>query len=612
MKYSDALIGWLKASNYSHCYFVAGGNIMHLLNSARQKLICVPVVHEVAAAIATEYHNALVDAGSAAPGTGKALALVTAGPGLTNTLTGLAGAWLESRELLLLGGQVKVEDLSPAGLRQLGIQEVDGVAMAAPVCKRSLCLKAPVPGKELLSEVAETWRGRPGPVFLELPLDVQAAQVPETWADNVTTAVGLEAVPPMADAKMVGDVAARIAAAERPVLLLGGGLSHCQAQALRSQLATLNLPIMTTWNGADRYAADQPNYAGRPNTWGQRSSNLILQQADLVLAIGSRLGLQQTGFNWRAFVPLGEVIQVDIDPAELAKLNPRTVLAIAADADAFLSELLSHSLGDHSEWLAFSQHVRALLPLSEACNLTPEGFLNPYDMVADLSRLCEPGDHIVPCSSGGAFTVMMQAFQLRPGQTMITDKGLASMGYGLSGAIGVAIADPDRRTVLVEGDGGFTQNLQELATVAVNGLNLKMFLFCNEGYASIRMTQKNYFDGAYLGCDVNSGLGFPDWSLLAAAYRIPCLPLSEYWSADPAFLELWNSDAPAMFLVTLHPEQTYFPKITSRISESGGMESNPLHLMSPELPTEITDVVMRYFHRASPESSDTIPPALSP
>lgn len=600
MKYSDALIGWLKASGYSHCYFVAGGNIMHLLNSARQALVCVPVVHEVAAAIATEYHNALVEAGAAAPGTGKALALVTAGPGLTNTLTGLAGAWLESRELLLLGGQVKVEDLAPAGLRQLGIQEVDGVAMAAPVCKRSLCLKAPLPAEALLSEVAEAGRGRPGPVFLELPLDVQAAQVPEAWADLAGTGEGLQVAAPVINPQLVGDVAARIAAAERPVLLLGGGLSHRQAQALRSQLAALHLPIMTTWNGADRYAADQANYAGRPNTWGQRSSNLILQQADLVLAIGSRLGLQQTGFNWRAFVPLGEVIQVDIDPAELAKPNPRTALAIEADADAFLSELLSHPLGDHSEWLAFSQQVRALLPLSEACNPTPDGFLNPYDMVADLSRLCEPGDHIVPCSSGGAFTVMMQAFQLQPGQTMITDKGLASMGYGLSGAIGVAIADPDRRTVLVEGDGGFTQNLQELATVAVNGLNLKMFLFCNEGYASIRMTQKNYFDGAYLGCDVNSGLGFPDWSLLAAAYRIPCLPLTGHWREDPSFQELWQGDGPALFLVPLHPEQTYFPKITSRISASGGMESNPLHLMTPELPAEITDVVMRYFVKASP------------
>jgi len=601
MKYSDALIGWLKSSGYTHCYFVAGGNIMHLLNSARQALVCVPVVHEVAAAIATEYHNAIVTAGAAAPGTGKALALVTAGPGLTNTLTGLAGAWLESRELLLLGGQVKVEDLAPAGLRQLGIQEVDGVAMAAPVCKRSLCLKAPMPAEALLAEVADGWRERPGPVFLELPLDVQASQVPEIWADaGLNSDPGPEMTPPMASEQLVGDVAARIAAAERPVLLLGGGLSHRQAKALRSQLAAVSLPIMTTWNGTDRYATDHANYAGRPNTWGQRSSNLLLQQADLVLAVGTRLGLQQTGFNWQAFVPLGEVIQVDIDPSELAKPNPQTALAIEADADAFLTNLLSHELGDHTEWLAFSQHVRALLPVSEACNTTPQGYLNPYDMVSELSQLCEPGDHIVPCSSGGAFTVMMQAFKLKSDQTMITDKGLASMGYGLSGAIGCAIADPARRTVLVEGDGGFTQNLQELATVSVNELNLKIFLFCNEGYASIRMTQKNYFDGAYLGCDINSGLGFPDWATLSAAYRIPSLELAENWADDPDFLNLWQSQGPAVFLVPLHPEQTYFPKITSRISASGSMESNPLHLMSPELPVDIKAEAMRYLLDASP------------
>jgi acetolactate synthase-1/2/3 large subunit len=601
MKYSDALIGWLRGSGYSHCYFVAGGNIMHLLNSARQHLVCVPVVHEVAAAIATEYHNAIVQAGVAAPGIGKALALVTAGPGLTNTLTGLAGAWLESRELLLLGGQVKVEDLAPPGLRQLGIQEVDGVAMASPVCKRSLCLREPLPSPSLLAEVAESWSGRPGPVFLELPLDVQAVQVPEAWAEPFSLALpDPTASTPDPEPQVVNDLAARIRTARRPVLLLGGGLSHRQARALEPQLAALVLPIMTTWNGADRYPADHANYAGRPNTWGQRSSNLILQQADLVLAVGSRLGLQQTGFNWRQFVPLGEVVQVDIDAAELAKPNPRLATGIQADADQFLAALLAHPLGDHCEWLDFSQEVRTLLPLSEPCNQTPEGFLNPYAMVEDLSQLCDPGDHIVPCSSGGAFTVMMQAFQLRADQTMLTDKGLASMGYGLSGAIGVAIADPGHRTVLVEGDGGFTQNLQELATVAVNRLNLKIFLFCNEGYASIRMTQKNYFDGAYLGCDLSSGLGFPDWPTLAVAYRIPSLHLSEDWCSCRAFRELWHSDGPALFLVPLHPEQTYFPKISSRISATGGMESNPLHLMTPDLPPETAAFVMRYFPVESP------------
>jgi len=603
MKYSDALMGWLNASGYSHCYFVAGGNIMHLLNSARQALKCVPVVHEVAAVIATEYHNATVAAGAAAPGIGKALALVTAGPGLTNTITGLAGAWLESRELLLLGGQVKVEDLAPAGLRQLGIQEVDGVALAAPVCKRSLCLREPLAPEAFMAEVAAGWQGRPGPVFLELPLDVQALQVPAAWGE----ASGLPALPagslavaspPAPDQVLIQELAARVAAAERPLLLLGGGLSRPMAELLEPQLSALSLPVMTTWNGSDRYSADHVNYAGRPNTWGMRSSNLILQQSDLVVAVGTRLGLQQTGFNWRQFVPLGDVVQVEIDPVELAKANPEVVLMIEADADQFLQALLGHPLGEHQSWLCYSQDVQKLLPLSDPCNVTPSGFLNPYDMVLQLSSLCVEGDHIVPCSSGGAFTVMMQSFQLRRHQTMLTNKGLASMGYGLSGAIGVAIADPLRRTVLVEGDGGFTQNLQELATVAVNRLNLKMFLFCNEGYASIRMTQKNYFQGAYVGCDALSGLGFPNWLALAAAYGIEAFELSEGWSADPAFQRLWASIAPALFLVPLHPEQTYYPKISSRIAPGGGMESNPLHRMTPDLPEALAERVMQFLPTA--------------
>jgi acetolactate synthase-1/2/3 large subunit len=599
MKYSDALVGWLKHSGYTHCYFVAGGNIMHLLDSARQGLVCVPVVHEVAAAIATEYHNATVGAGAAAPGMGKAFALVTAGPGLTNTLTGLAGAWLESRELLLLGGQVKVEDLAPPGLRQLGIQEVDGAAMAAPVCKRSLCLREPLGPKELMAEVAAGWQGRPGPVFLELPLDVQAIQVPDQWRSGPEDAQGLGGSAALdLDEGLVNELAARIAEAERPVLLLGGGLSRVTACQLEPKLAALSMPVMTTWNGTDRYSSYHTNYCGRPNTWGQRSANLVLQQADLLIAVGSRLGLQQTGFNWRQFVPVGDVVQVEIDPAELNKPNPQLSLAIEADANAFLPALLSRSLGDHHGWLAYAQELRQALPVSEPCNITPDGYLNPYDMVLNLSKLCAEEDHIIPCSSGGAFTVMMQAFELRQGQTMLTDKGLASMGYGLSGAIGVAIADPRHRTVLVEGDGGFTQNLQELATVAVNQLNLKMFLFCNEGYASIRMTQKNYFQGAYVGCDVSSGLGFPDWSKLASAYGIEALSLGGDWVRDPRFLRLWASELPVLFLVHLHPEQTYFPKISSRISAGGGMESNPLHLMTPDLSSDLVARVMRYLPEA--------------
>lgn len=584
MKYAEVLVSWLVDEGYDTCYFVAGGNIMHLLDGVRRRLHCVPVVHEVAAAIAVEYHNQV--SAASADSRGRAFALVTAGPGLTNALTGLAGAFLESRELLLIGGQVKREDLAPAGLRQLGIQEVDGVAMAAPVCKLSECLLDPWSRQRLIEAVRVGVQGRPGPVFLELPLDVQAVDVPEAWLEHPCPAeaepLQLSVDTPTAPV-LPTDLLDAIRCAERPVLLIGGGVSRSLCRARLDQLADLPFPVMTTWNGADRVPADHSNYAGRPNTWGMRYSNLLLQQSDLLIALGTRLGLQQTGFNWQSFVPNGRVAQVDIDPAELSKRNPKLDWAICHDADKALIELLNARFDGYSEWLEFSQAIKNALPLSEQCNLTAPGYLNPYDFALDLSRNCAPGDLIVPCSSGGAFTVMMQSFQQKLDQLLITDKGLASMGYGLSGAIGAAIAAPSRRVVLVEGDGGFTQNLQELATVSANNLNLKIFLFSNNGYASIRMTQKNYFGGAYLGCDVESGLGFPDWSLLFKAYQIPLVELEPDWVDQPGFKQSFNSSGPCAYLVPLDPEQSFFPKISSRVRSDGGMESNPLHRMSPDL-----------------------------
>jgi acetolactate synthase-1/2/3 large subunit len=575
---------------YETCYFVAGGNIMHLLDGVRTRIRCVPVVHEVAAAIAVEYHNEVT---SASQGTAcRAFALVTAGPGLTNALTGMAGAFLESRELLLIGGQVKREDLASSGLRQMGIQEVDGVAIAAPVCKTSQRMMTPWPRHQLLESVRQGSRDRPGPVFLEIPLDVQAASVPDNWLNDKQTSeenppqFANPSAPAVSEQILPSDLLDALAQARRPVLLIGGGVSRRFCHLKREQLTKLPFPVMTTWNGADRVSYDQPNYAGRPNTWGMRYSNLLIQQSDLLIALGTRLGLQQTGFNWQAFVPKGRVAQVDIDPAELAKPSPRVVWSICADANLALGCLLASTFGDYAEWLSFCINARKELPLSESCNVAREGYLNPYQFALDLSKLCGANDVVVPCRSGGAFTVMMQSFLQRHDQILITNKGLASMGYGLSGALGAAIADPERRVVLVEGDGGFMQNLQELATVSANNLNVKIFLFANNGYASIRMTQQNYFGGAYLGCDLESGLGFPDWGKLFESYRIPMHTLVSDWTSDGAFAQAFNSLAPCAFYVPLDPCQTYFPKITSRLKDDGGMESNPLHRMTPDLSDE--------------------------
>lgn len=592
MKYSDLMVEWLTDLGYTHCFFVAGGNSMHLLDGVRKRMTCIPVVHEVAAGIAVEYFNE-------ATGGGRAFVLVTAGPGLTNLVTALAGAHLESRELLVIGGQVKSTDLAGPSLRQRGIQEVDGIAIAAPVCVVAERVEKPIDRQHFDSLVEAGRSGRPGPVFIEVCLDAQGAPVEPA---NLT---GVRAVPAPdpaleASAPAAGQIAELMQQAERPVWLLGGGLRREDVRELLPDVRETGVPLMTTWNGMDRVAADEPLFVGRPNTWGQRSANVLLAQADLIVALGSRLGLQQTGFNWEGFAPQAKVVQVDIEPAELEKGHPRLNLGVCADANAVLAELVGYDYPDYSDWLGFCRHVRELLPVNEEGNETASGYLSPYDFVERLSLRCSSEDVVVPCSSGGAFTVPMQVFAQQSGQIVITDKGLASMGYGLSGAIGAALAHRDRRTVLMEGDGGFAQNLQELATVRVNDLNLKTFIFANEGYASIRMTQLNYFGGEYLGCDTRTGLGFPDWPALFAAFGIPVLPLDGDWADDPEFARLWDSDGPAGFIVPVDPQQTYFPKIASRVSASGGMESNPLHLMTPDLAESVAKQALVYLTEPAP------------
>jgi acetolactate synthase-1/2/3 large subunit len=594
VKYSVAVMQWLLELGYRHCYFVAGGNIMHLLNAARTSMICKPFVHEVAAGIAAEYHNETLQD----PDYGKAFVLVTAGPGLTNTLTAIAGAYLESRELLILGGQAKTADLATNGLRQRGIQEVDGVTMASPVSVLAEQLLEPWDKQRFVNAVLKGCSDRNGPVFLEFPLDVQAVSFSQNNED-ISVVYPPKINPLFIDVanQSVDDLADRLRLANRPVLLIGGGVNRVTAREILPQLRVHKIPTMTTWNASDRISVAEEFYCGRPNTWGQRSANIILQQADLIIALGTRLGLQQTGFNWQEFAPLAKVVQVEIDPAELKKGHPKVDLAIQGDANTLLKSLVNQpDLGNHQSWLEFSQQVRKSIPISEPINITREGYLNPFDFVLWLSNQCSPKDVIVPCSSGGAFTVMMQAFLQQEGQVIVTNKGLASMGYGLSGAIGACFANPDRRVILVEGDGGFCQNLQELATVSSNNLRLKTFIFSNEGYASIRMTQRNYFDGAYLGCDTKTGLGFPNWRKLIEAFDISFVELNPYNLDSEAFQAAWKADQPTCFIVNLDPEQTYFPKISSYITPEGSMRSNPLHRMSPDLDDSIEKIVMQYLN----------------
>ena len=504
------------------------------------------MVHEVSAGIAAEYFNELdLDNNS------KAFALVTAGPGLTNIITAIAGASMESRSLLVIGGQVKSSDLSLGKVRQRGIQEIDGVSILKPICKTAITLTSPIKKSDFIFLESKAFQPRKGVVFMEVCLDVQGIPADEKL-NNISPKIkpkSLDLV--IASHKQIIEVKRLLLRAKRPIFLIGGGVSRSEFKELYPKLVELGAPLMGTWNAADRIPHDEPLNWGRPNTWGMRYSNILIQQADLVIAIGTRLGLQHTGFNWQQFVPLGKVIQIDIDKKELAKGHPKLHMRICSDASYFLKKLLSE-FGDSNlsiiDWLSFGNKVKKRFP----------------------------------SSSGASETVSMQAANIPKGVFAVTNKGLASMGYGLAGAIGAAFKTQSR-VLHIEGDGSFSQNLQELGTVMVNKLPIKTFIFDNGGYASIKMTQRSYYQGKSLGCDIESGLGLPNWTQIFSAYGITCRNVEAIGKFSQLVVNELNDQHPRAFLIPIHPEQTYFPKITSNLMEDGTMVSRPLHLMTPDL-----------------------------
>jgi acetolactate synthase-1/2/3 large subunit len=591
VKYSDVLIDDLVRLGYTHCFFVGGGNVMHLLESARTRMECVAVVHEVSAGIAAEYFNvAMRESGK------KAVAIVTAGPGLTNIITAIGAAWLESRELLVIGGQARTEFLSRGTVRQIGHQEIDGVGITKAITKASIRVEKPMTFEELRAFTAISSTGRKGPVFLELCLDVSATYVEEASYDETLDTPRAATPDASLDSQILGKLWRE---SQRPLLLVGQGLDYKTFRAQREKLNGLNLPTATSWNAADYLSFEDPLYAGRPNTYGMRWANAVIQQTDLLVVVGARLGLQQTGFNWEEFAPLATVIHVDIDPLELEKANPGSDVKVLGDANTIFQPLLetfeSQSKTVSQEWLDYIQTIKSALPVNEASNQMFEDFVNPFEFMDELSDMLNEESVVIPCSSGGSYTTVMQGYRQTQGQLLTNDKGSASMGYGLAGAIGTSIALPEKRVVLLEGDGGFAQNLSEVGTVANRSLNLKMVVFSNGGYASIRLSQKAYFAGNYIGCDAETGVGLPNWNEFFDAYGIPSVTLSGSLKDSAEAQEILNSDGPGAIILNVSKEQPFYPKLTSRIFPDGSMKSNPIHLMFPPLEKAVADEVFAHL-----------------
>ena len=597
MKYSDYFIESLVKLGYTHCFFVGGGNVMHLLESARTRMECIAVVHEVSAGIAAEYFN-VANRGSDK----RAFAMVTAGPGITNLATAIGGAWLESRELLIVGGQARTDFITHPEVRQIGHQQIDGRSIVEPMSKLAVTVTKPLGLNELRDLTEYSRSGRKGPVFIEICLDVTAMEVEQ---NSLEVAPGGEKTSEakIADVFSINETekfTELLRKSSRPLFLVGGGLDFQSFSELLPSLLALGIPIATTWNAVDYLDFNHPLYAGRPNTYGMRWANSLIQQADLVITLGARLGLQQTGFAWQEFVPVGNIVRIELDLNEIKLEQPKTYLDINMDAARGLSQILEIAEdeeleNDYSEWCEFIRNLRIQLPVVESATFQYPEFANPFEFVSELSELLNKDDRVVACSSGGSYTTMMQVFAQKQGQLLTNNKGLASMGYGLAGAIGTALVEPTKRTVLVEGDGGFAQNLSELGTVQNRQLKLKLFIFSNKGYASIRVSQKAYFAGAYIGCDGETGVGLPNWGKAFEAYGIPSVEISGSISGNEEVLRLLNSDGPAAFIVNIHPDQSFLPKITSKISADGKMKSNPIHLMDPQLDAELSQNVFKYL-----------------
>lgn len=584
---ADYLFDLLAAAGVREVFLLPGGGAMHLVDAVGKHpgLRHVPQHHEQACGIAAEA------AGRVRGDIG--VALVTTGPGATNALTPVAGAWIESTPLLVVSGQVKRADLlAGRPLRQSGVQEVDIVALARAVTKYAVTILEPTQIRYHVERALYLARhGRQGPVWLDVPLDVQGAPVdPATQVGFDPSELERESVsPPLAD--YVGRLRDALAAAERPLLLLGHGVRLAGAAALVGELvAALPLPVVTTWNALDLLPFEHPQVVGRPGAVALRAPNFAVQTADLVLAIGARLDHVVTAYNPRHFARSAETWVVDIDPAELARHAIPDERRVAADAREFLAALhaavVARPLAPRSGWLERCRGWKDRYSLCDGAEFPATGPISHFRAVDALSRHLPEASLIVTGSSGLAVEAFYTGFRNRPGQRVFLTSGLGAMGYGLPAAIGACVARGGR-TFLVESDGSLQLNLQELATIRALGLPVVIFLLNNRGYASIRNTQRNYFQGRYVGTGPEASLFLPDPADLARAYGIEALWVDDAAALDATLAQAVAHPGPLLCDLRLVADEVLWPRVSSQPQPDGSMVSLPLEDMTPLLPLEV-------------------------
>jgi len=603
VKLSDYIAGQLADWGVRHIFLVTGGGAMHLNDSIgrepRLQYVCNH--HEQASAMAAEGYARV----SGLPG----VVNVTTGPGGINALNGVFGAFTDSVPLLVISGQVKRETCMRAqgitGLRQLGDQEVDIVSMVGNITKYAVLIDDPLSIRYHLERawhLAQT--GRPGPCWLDIPVDVQAASIDPAALRGYDPAKDLDnqARPdvgrnPVQLEALCRDVLERIRNAKRPVILAGTGVRAAHAVAeFRQLFQRLGIPVTTGWTH-DLIASDDPLFCGRQGTIGDRAGNFTVQNADVLLILGSRLNIRQTSYNWQSFARHAFKIQVDIDPAEFRKPTVHPDLAIPCDLKRFMTALThqceaEHYLpSTHSSWLAWCRERVLRYPVVQDRQRQPGPPLNPYYFIEQLSaRLAD--DDVIICGNATACIVPFQVMRLRAGQRLISNSGSASMGHDLPAAIGAAFARPGKRTICLAGDGSVQMNIQELQTVVHHHLPLKIFVLNNSGYLSMRMTQSGFF-GRLTGESGSSGASLPDMVKIACAYGIPATRIdraSQFEQIDRALA----ADGPTLVDVVLDPAQEFEPRSKARQLPDSRIVSPNLEDMYPFLDeTELMDSVIK-------------------
>lgn len=557
-----------------HIFMVSGGGAMHINDSFGQVFDYICNHNEQASGICGE--------GYARVSQKLSVVSVTTGPGGLNAMNGLFGCWTDSVPVLFISGQVKfsttVACCREIPLRQLGDQEVDIISVVRPLTKYCAMIHDVRLVKYHVDRaVYEATHGRFGPVWLDVPMNIQGALMDKN--DQV------EFVPPAESVWncRIPEVLKKLRQAQRPLIVAGHGIRLSGASAeFAAFLEKFRAPVVTTFNGFDQMEDEHPLYAGRIGTVGQRAGNFALQNADCVLFLGTRNNIRQASYNWENFASRACKIVVDVDAAELCKPTVRPDLPVLADVKTFLAELTAAlEPASYDSWVEWCRVRRARYDADNTPEYRHTEKINVYSFVRQLTRQMKSDDVLV-AGNGSACVCLFQCGVVKKGQRQFFNSGDASMGYDLPAAIGAAVSS-GRRTICLTGDGSIMMNLQELETIRLHRLPIKIFVINNDGYVSIKQTQNNFFAGRNCGAGRSSGVSIPDFVRVAEAFGIRAVKLSEPSCIEKTVEEVLASDGPVLCEVVVNPNYIFLPKLSSRKLDDGTMVSPSLEDMFPFL-----------------------------